>query len=133
MKYRMEVGRGFSLLELMLVLAIIGMMTAAAAWALSGRSTQAKIRVTWTSMNTIKSAIDAYNLNASVNPPSLAALQSGNMPYLEPSKPLKDGWKNDFFYSPTGTGGRPYDLMSRGPDGKLSTPDDISIWTPPQE
>jgi general secretion pathway protein G len=126
--------RGFSLLELTLVLVIIGLMAAGAAVALSGQGTRAKMRITWSSMNTIKAAIDQYHLNTSQYPPSLAALQAPPMPYLEPEKPLKDAWKQDFLYSPSPTSaGRPYDLISKGPDGKYPTADDLDIWRQPAE
>jgi general secretion pathway protein G len=125
--------RGFSLLELMLVLAIIGLMTAAAAWALAGRGTAAKIKVSWTSMNTIRSALSAYNLDHSTYPPTLAVLQQGTTPYLESVFELRDGWKNPFLYSPRGTAGKPYDLFSKGPDGTFPSADDLNIWTPPKD
>jgi general secretion pathway protein G len=125
--------RGFSLLELMLVLAIIGLMTAAAAWAIAGQGARAKYRITWKSMDTINAAIQQYNLNTSTYPANLQALQAGTMAYLDSRNPLKDGWNQPFLYSPNGTNGKPYDLMSKGADGRVGTADDLNIWNPPQE
>jgi general secretion pathway protein G len=125
--------RAFSLLELMLVLAIIGLMTAAAAWAIAGQGARAKHRITWSSMNTINAAIQQYNLNTSRYPATLQELQTGTMPYLEARNPLQDGWKQPFAYSASGLDGKPYDLRSKGPDGRIGTADDLNIWTPPQD
>jgi general secretion pathway protein G len=129
----MQMRRGFSLMELTLVLVIIGLMAAGAAVALSGQGTRAKYKVTWSSMTTIKSAIEQYHLNTSAYPPNLQALQAGTMSYLDATKPLKDAWNRDFLYSPNGTAGRPYDLFSKGADGQFPSADDLDIWKPPTE
>jgi general secretion pathway protein G len=69
----------------------------------------------------------AENLNALVTNP-------GGLPNWTPcfgadsslaSIPL-DPWGNPYIYRCPGTGGKPYDLLSAGPDGKEGTADDIS-------
>lgn len=132
---RRRPARAFSLLELTLVLAIIGVLMAVAAVSIFGRGESAKIKATWASMNVIKNAIQQYQLEKSAYPPALAALQSGAKPYLDPDKPLKDGWNNDFLYAVPGSNARPYDLFSRGGNAQFENGggDDISIWSPPKE
>lgn len=125
--------RGFSLLELMLVLAIMGVLMAVAAVSLLGRGRAAKEKATWVTMNMIKSALQQYYLAKSAYPASLTALQTGTQAYLDKDKPLVDGWNRPFLYQTPGTGGREFDLISKGDDGSYPSADDVNIWVPPQE
>jgi general secretion pathway protein G len=116
---------GFSLLELMLVLAIIGVLTAVAAWNIVGMGERAKIRATKASMSIIESAIKAYHLEQSTYPANFDVLVTGK--FLEGDK-VKDGFGNKFYYQPTNAPEKPFDLVSAGPDGKMATADDIDLW-----
>lgn len=118
---------GFSLMELMLVIAIIGVLTAVVAYNVTGAGSKAKRRVTITSMLTIKNAINQYNLDHSSFPPALSALVTGK--YLDDTIALKDGWSNEFFYSPVGLNDKAYQFVSLGEDKTAGTPDDIDVWT----
>lgn len=122
-------ARGFSLLELMLVLAILAVLTAVVAFNMSGSAAKAKATATKTSMGTIKSALDSYQLDYNAYPPELRILQMGARPVLDPTKPLKDGWDRDYFYSPQPYETNVFQLISLGEDGQASTPDDINVWT----
>ncbi|MCC6659306.1 MAG: type II secretion system protein GspG [Phycisphaerales bacterium] len=118
---------GFTLLELMLVLAIIGVLMAVAAYNIVGSGTRAKIRVTKISMQTIEGALKTYYTEESAYPPSVTTLATVKPPILESSK-LRDGWNQNFYYRVTGTQERPYELVSLGADGKSGTEDDIDVW-----
>ena len=121
---------GFSLLELMLVLAIIGVLTAVVAVNVVGAGGRAKLRASMASMTTIKSALSSYNLDNSAYPTDLKTLQSGGTKaYLDPSLKLADGWSRPFYYSVPGLNNQPFDLISFGEDGQAGTEDDINIWT----
>jgi general secretion pathway protein G len=126
---------GFSLLELMLVLAIIGVLTAVAAWSVFGQGERAKRKATRASMALIKSALDQYHLDKSVWPASLTALQAGAMPYLDKDKPLLDGWKQPFLYQAPGSNGHDFDLFSKGGNGQFENGggDDVDFWKPDVE
>jgi general secretion pathway protein G len=117
---------GFSLLELMLVLAIIGALTAIAAWNLVGAGERAKIRVTKTSLSMIGQILKGYQLDHESYPPDVSTLVTAK--YLEVQKD-KDGFNRPFYYRPTGNSEKPFDLVSAGPDGALNTADDIDYWT----
>lgn len=121
---------GFSLLELMLVLAIIGVLTAVVAVNVVGAGGRAKVRATMASLTTLKSALNAYNLDNSAYPPTLGVMQAGgSKAYLDASIKLADGWGRPFYYAVPGLNGQPYDLISSGEDGQGGTEDDVSVWT----
>lgn len=128
---RRQVGRatrpGFSLLELMLVLAIIGALMAVAAWNMLGAGTQAKNKATKMTLTTIKGQIDNYILNYSAPPPDLNTLVTVKI--AEP-KPMVDGFGNPIQYSPNSQNPeRAYELWSDGADRTRNTPDDMDVWT----
>jgi len=119
---------GFSLLELMLVLAIIGILMSVVAVNVLGAGDKAKNKASRASMETIKNALTNYNLTHSAYPPALATLQTTKE--LDASKPLKDGWGRDFVYNAQSANKeRPFTLFSAGPDGNTGTDDDIDVWT----
>ncbi len=118
--------RGFSLLELMLVLAIIGVLMAVAAVNVLGAGGRAKARATMASMGTIKTALQSYQLEQSAYPVDLTTLVKAK--YLEDKK-NGDGWGRPFYYAVPGANNQPYDLISFGEDGQGGTADDINVWT----
>jgi general secretion pathway protein G len=117
---------GFSLLELTLVIAIIGVLSAVAAFSFGGFAGRAKIAATKSSINTIRTALMAYEGEHSSFPPDLATLK--RLKYLDELNTLKDGWNEDFGYRVPGRNGRKYDLFSKGEDKQNGTEDDISVW-----
>ncbi len=120
-------ARGFSLLELMLVLAIIGILMTVAAVNVLGAGDRARTTSTKASLETIKTQLNTYYLNTSSFPPNLQTMVTAK--YLESGK-LMDGWNVAFIYAPNpGNTERPYDLGSCGPDKLPGTADDIDVWT----
>ncbi len=123
----MRSARGFSLLELMLVLAIIGILIAAATVNLAGTNTQARIQVAKTSMSTIKGALGRYNLQHSSYPATLDVLIAQK--FLEDKK-MADPWGRTWVYDPRGVNrDQPYILGSYGEDGIAGNEDDLNVWT----
>ncbi len=117
--------RAFSLLELTLVIAIMGALMAVALVAAGPKLLRAKAGATKATMRVVKQELMAYEGDKNALPTALAQL----VPEYIEDKPPKDGWDQDFYYRTPGTGGKPYDLISRGKDGQLDTQDDINIWT----
>ncbi len=117
--------RGFSLIELVAVLVILGLLMAGAALAVPRFIERARVKVTKTSMTTIKTAINSYMVsNANTPPENIGALIPD---YIEPGTEL-DAWEQMFYYRAPGQN-QAFDLISSGPDGELQTADDINVWT----
>lgn len=123
---RLVSRRGFSLLEITLVLAIIGVLMAVAAVNVIGGAERAKKRATEASMRTVVGQLKTYHLDHSNFPESLAILVTAKPPYLE-KMPL-DGWGNNFYFKVPGKNNRAFDLISFGPDGQPTTEDDVDYW-----
>ncbi|MEL7472349.1 MAG: type II secretion system protein GspG [Planctomycetota bacterium] len=122
--------RGFSLLELMLVLGILGVLMAVAAVNVLGGQQRANIRATEASMRTVSTAITEYaTYHSGSFPTTLDALVGGpSGGYLSSASALNDAWGNPFYYQTPGLEGRPYALASDGPDGQPGTEDDLDYW-----
>lgn len=121
--------RGFSLIEIMVVLIIIGMITAGVATNFLGKADDAKLKQVKVDFVNIENALDLYKLDnyryptndqglrALVEKPSSDPVprqwQTGG--YLK-GMPL-DPWGNTYVYIEPGEKG-PYDLYSLGADGR---------------
>ncbi|MFT3683475.1 MAG: type II secretion system protein GspG [Phycisphaerales bacterium] len=121
---------GFSLLELMLVVVIMGILMGTVIISLSGQAEKAKKAATIAKMRTVKSALAGYSAEFGSFPPTEMGLQP-----LVTNKTLEgvplDGWKRPMRYLFPGTSGnpdQPYDLISAGGDGAWGTADDLNIW-----
>ena len=127
---------GFTLIELMLVVIIIGALVAMVMPRLTGRSEQARIAAAKADIGAnIATGLKLYELDNGVFPTTeegLSALLTNpsssdnwNGPYLE-KKPV-DPWGREYIYRSPGENRIDYDLYSLGKDGTESQ-DDITNW-----
>jgi len=127
--------RGFTLIEILLVMTIIAILAAIVIPKMVGRSEQARQTAAHADLSSIKTALDAYEVDNGFYPKSLQDLiqQPNNArnwhgPYLETLP--QDPWGNPYVYSYPGRHNpNGFDIYSIGPDGKAGTDDDIGNWT----
>ncbi|MHB8908384.1 MAG: type II secretion system major pseudopilin GspG [Syntrophales bacterium] len=123
--------RGFTLIELMVVIVILGILAGLIVPRIMGRPDEARRAKARIQLESLETALKLYKLDngnyptteqglqALVEPPTVGTLaknwrQGG---YLEKGKVPKDPWDNDFDYISPGSHGD-YDLSSRGADGE---------------
>ena len=118
--------RGFTLVEMMVVIVIIGILAGVVITQLSGRADRAKAEATRALISQISGALDLYKLDHNkypariedlvTQPPDVDGKKYPAGGYLK--KYPKDGWDKDFIYRVPGTRGQPYDVISLGEDGR---------------
>ena len=118
---------GFTLIEILVVMAIISMLAIMVAPNLFRQQAGAMRDVAMTEISTLEAALDIYRLDVGEYPDSLDGLMtndsgraSWNGPYLRRSVPL-DPWDNDYIYDASG---RDFTLISYGADGERGGEDD---------
>lgn len=117
---------GFTLIELMIVLFILGLLAALVAPRLMGRVGKAKQKTAQAQIQMLATALDLYHLDVGRYPTDEEGLKSLYLkpeslpawsgPYLDKAVP-KDPWGRDYVYKCPGEHG-PYDLYSLGADGQ---------------
>jgi len=118
---------GFTLLELLVVMVIIGLLAGYVGPRFFGQIGKSEVKAAKAQIDSLQKALDQYRLDVGHYPSSeqgLAALvtkpaDEGRWagPYLAKALP-KDPWHNDYQYKAPGEHGE-YDLFSYGRDGRL--------------
>ena len=137
-------NRGFSLIELMVVVIILGILAMYIGPKLMGRTEQAKEVQARVQITGLETALKLYKLDNGVYPTTEQGLQAlverpdaenvlqnwRKGGYLEKGKVPKDPWGNEFIYLSPGIQGD-YDITSYGADGVPGGEDenkDINSW-----
>lgn len=132
---------GFSLVELMVVVFIMGLLATLIIINVAPVGEQSRVNKAQADISAVESALEMYSLDMRNYPSSdlgLAALQTApssiDASTYRPGGYIKrlrvDPWGNDYQYALPGerSGGR-YDVFSLGPDGQANTEDDIGNWS----
>jgi general secretion pathway protein G len=114
-------SRGMTLIEILIVMAIIGTLMAVLLPNLMSRLDKSKVNSTKIAISQMVNALNLYYTDCGKYPASLDGLQKadadcsnwGPEPYMK--KNLKDGWNHDFQYTIEGNA---YVLKSFGKDGR---------------
>ncbi|RYC32156.1 type II secretion system protein GspG [Lichenibacterium minor] len=124
---------GFTLVEMLVVLAIIGLLVGLVAPRVFGQLAEAKVRTAHIQIESFKNALDLFYLDAGRYPTTQEGLQALNTrpsnvaswggPYVKGTNVPKDPWNRAYNYRAPGGNGRPYDITSDGPNGKGGEPD----------
>ena len=112
---------GFTLIEILVVMAIIGMLAVMVAPNIFNQQAGAQRDAALSQISSLEAALDTYRLDVGEYPDSLEGLienDSGravwNGPYLRREVPM-DPWGNEYIYE---SEGRSFTLVSYGPDGE---------------
>lgn len=136
---RQNCESGFTLLELLVVLVILGLLVAYVAPRYFGQVGKSEVKIAKAQIRALEDALDQYRLDVGRYPGTeqgLAALNNkptGEMrwqgPYLKKALP-NDPWGNPYQYSMPGQHGE-FDLYSLGKDGQpggTGEAADITNW-----
>lgn len=109
---------GFTLVELMVVVAIIGLLAAVVTVNVMGQGHTARVERTKADMRSIGDALNLYKIDTGVYPQQLNSLwerpaqaRKWNGPYLQ-EYPPRDPWGSEYIYNYSG--GREYEIISYG-------------------
>ncbi len=124
-------NRGFTLIELMVVIVILGILAGLIVPRIMGRPEEARRVKARVQIESIETALKLYKLDNGIYPSTEQGLEAlveppsvGKLPrkwrdggYLEKGRVPQDPWGNDYVYLSPGLHGD-FDLMSYGPDGE---------------
>ena len=133
----MRAARGFTLLELLVVVLIIGLLTGIVGPRLMGQIGRSEVTAAKAQIDSLDKAVQAYRLDMGqypANDQGLRALMTApgadarwRGPYMKNAIP-NDPWGMAYQYRAPGTNGRDYDIVSLGRDKMVGgTGDDADL------
>ncbi len=138
--------QGFTLIEVLVVILILGLMASIVFPRVTGRAEKARVAQCRIQIHALANALENYHFDNGVYPsteqgldalisqptgdPVPANWQLGG--YLQTTHLPKDPWNNAFAYFCPGPDNKPYEIISYGRDGKPGGAEavdrDISVW-----
>jgi general secretion pathway protein G len=121
--------RGFTMVELMAVLIILGLLAAVVVRNFVGATDKARVTTTKANLKLLHNAVNQFKMDTTRFPTEDEGLQAlieqpsdaENWPpggYLESTDLPKDGWGRDFIYQLLPESGKPFVIISLGADGE---------------
>ncbi len=130
---------GFTIIEVMVVLLIIGIMASMVAPSILGNQEKAQFKKAAVDIQQLESALEMYKLDNNVFPTTEQGLEAlVEAPTMDPiprnfqlggyiKRLPNDPWGNEYYIISPGELGR-IDLFTAGPDGITGSDDDIGNW-----
>ena len=135
-----RLGGGFTLLELLVVMVIIGLLASFVAPRYFDQVGKSEVKATRAQLDAFEKALGAYRLDVGHFPSTGQGLKALNErpseepkwsgPYLSKAVP-PDPWGRPFIFRSPGDAGHDFELMSLGKDGQpggTGLDADISVW-----
>lgn len=129
---------GMTLIEIMIVIAILGLLAAIVGVNVIGSLEEGRRQTAQTQIKSFESALKLYNRDCGKYPGTAEGLTalvtkpascSRWKPYIESSTIPPDPWGNAYEYFHPGTHGQEMEIISKGKDGTLNTQDDVVSWS----
>ena len=114
--------RGFTLIELMVVLAIIGILAALVVPSVLGRADDARVTAARTDVGNLAQALKLYKLDNQRFPTAEQGLQA--LVVRPSAEPVPTNWKSYLDKLPADPWGRPYQYLNPGLKGEI----DVMSW-----
>ena len=108
---------GFTLVELMVVIVIIGLLATIVVINVMPAQDTARVRKAEADVATLEQGVEMYRLNRMNYPAGADGLQALVSEGFIKRLP-KDPWGNPYRYSAPGRNGQPFDIYSTGADGR---------------
>ena len=116
---------GFTLIEVLLVVAILGILATIAVVGIGGHMEKASITATRGNINVIVNSVELYRINFNRMPTSLQDLAKETEDIEAPLSDIPDdAWGNAFQFKRVGK--FKYEIRSGGPDGSIGGEDDLT-------
>ena len=129
---------GFTMVELMAMLIIIGLLATLVVTKVTSKIDDARITTTKANLKMLHSAVNQFRMDTGQYPSEDMGLidlvqqpmdlPEGKWPpggYLETTDVPKDGWNHDFIFQLYPESGKQFVIISLGPDGEEGTEDDL--------
>ena len=135
-KRRKQIRYGFTMVELMAILIIIGLLATVVVRKFTSKVDDARRITTKANLKLLHSAVNQFKMDTGRFPAEDLGLmelieQPSDVPnweeggYLETTELPPDGWGHDFIYELFPESGKPFVIRSIGPDGEEGTEDDL--------
>ncbi len=131
-----RVKYGFTMVELMAMLIIIGLLATLVVTKVASKIDQARETTTKANLKALAAAVNQFRMDTTrfptedegllaliEQPTDVETWEPGG--YLETTEINKDGWGNEFIYELYPESGKQFVIRSMGPDGEEGTEDDL--------